>query len=138
MLAGDLLTLLQEGLAVKVLVYNNSELDYAAIEQVRAGIHSPVGTALRTTSFAAVARAMGMRAWRISRVDEAIPAIKSWLAAEGPALLDAAVDRHALPLPPGLTFMEGLGYCKSLGEQSAHASLDTVKRLLFGNRNFFC
>ena len=137
MLVGDLLTLLQEGLAVKVLVYNNSELDYAAIEQMKSGIHSPIGTALRTTSFAAVARAMGMSAWRISRVDEAIPAVKSWLAAEGPALLDAAVDRHALPLPPGLTFMEGLGYCKSLGEQSAHASLDTVKRLLFGNRRFF-
>ncbi len=137
MLAGDLLTLLQEGLAVKVLVYNNSELDYAAIEQMRAGIRSPMGTALRTTSFAAVARAMGMRAWRVSRVDEAIPAIKEWLAADGPALLDAAVDRHALPLPPGLTFMEGLGYCKGLGEQSAHASLDTVKRLLFGNRHFF-
>lgn len=137
MLAGDLLTLLQEGLAVKILVYNNSELDYAAIEQLRMGMKQPIGTSLRTTSFEAIARAMGMRAWRISHVNEAIPAIKAWLAAEGPALLDAAVDRHALPLPPGLTFMQGLGYCKGLVEQSAHASLDGVKRLLFGNRRFF-
>ena len=63
--------------------------------------------------------------------------IKEWLAAPGPALLDAAVDRYALPLPPGLTFMEGLGYCKGLSEQSAHASLDSVKRLLFGSRRLF-
>ncbi len=137
MLAGDLLTLLQEGLAVKILVYNNSELDYAALEQLRAGIHRPIGTSLHTTSFAAVARAMGLRSWRVSRINEAIPAIKEWLAADSPALLDVAVDRHALPLPPGLTFMQGLGFCRSLGEQSAHTALDGVKRLLFGNRRFF-
>ena len=137
MLAGDLLTLLQEKLAVKVLVYNNSELDYVALEQLRAGMQQPVGTSLHNTDFAAVARAMGLCAWRIASVNEAIPAIKEWLAAEGPALLDAAVDRHALPLPPGLSFMQGLGYCRSMGEQSAHAALDTVKRLLFGNRRFF-
>jgi pyruvate dehydrogenase (quinone) len=138
MLAGDLLTLLQEGLAVKILVYNNSELDYVALEQLKSGIRNPVGTRLRSTNFAAVARAMGLQAWRISKVNEAIPAIKAWLAAEGPALLDAAVDRHAMPLPPGLTFMQGLGYCKGLAEQSAHTALDSVNRLLFGNRNFFC
>lgn len=137
MLAGDLLTLLQEGLAVKVLVYNNSELDYDALEQLREGIRHPFGTALHTTSFAAVARAMGLRAWRVSRVNETIPAVKEWLAADTPALLDVAVDRHALPLPPALALMQGLGYCRSLGEQSAHAALDGVKRLLFGNRNFF-
>lgn len=137
MLAGDLLTLLQEDLAVKILVYNNSELDYVALEQLKSGMHKPVGTHLRSTNFAAVARAMGLQAWRISKVNEAIPAIKAWLAAEGPALLDAAVDRHALPLPPGLTFMQGLGYCKGLAEQSSHAALDSVKRLLFGNRHFF-
>ena len=137
MLAGDLLTLLQEGLAVKVLVYNNSELDFAALEQLRAGLSHPLGTSLLSTSFADVARAMGMRAWRVSRVIEATAAVKEWLAAPGPALLDAAVDRHALPLPPGMAVMQGLGYCKGLGEQSAHAALDGVKRLLFGNRRFF-
>lgn len=137
MLAGDLLTLLQEGLAVKLLVYNNSELDYAALEQLRAGLSHPLGTSLVSTNFADVARAIGMRAWRVSRVAEATAAVKEWLAAPGPALLDAAVDRHALPLPPGLAVMQGLGYCKGLGEQSAHAALDGVKRLLFGNRRFF-
>ena len=138
MLAGDLLTLMQEGFAVKILVYNNSELDYVALEQLKYGLPAPFGTNLRSTSFAAVARAMGLKTWRVSRVNETIPASKAWLAADGPALLDAAVDRHAMPLPPGLTFMQGLGYCKSLGEQSSHAALDGVKRLLFGNRNFFC
>lgn len=137
MLAGDLLTLLQEGLAVKLLVYNNSELDYAALEQLRAGLSHPLGTSLVSTNYADVARAIGMRAWRVSRVAEATAAVKEWLAAPGPALLDAAVDRHALPLPPGLAVMQSLGYCKGLGEQSAHAALDGVKRLLFGNRRFF-
>lgn len=137
MLAGDLLTLLQENLAIKVLVYNNSELDYAAIEQLRSGLSHPLGTSLLSTNFADVAHAIGMQAWRISNAADATAAVKEWLAAPGPALLDAAVDRHALPLPPGMTVMQGLGYCKSLGEQSAHAALDGVKRLLFGNRRFF-
>ncbi len=137
MLAGELLTLLQEKLPVKILVYNNSELDYVSLEQLRSGMQQPFGTRLQTTDFAAVARAVGLNAWRVTRVNEAIPAVKEWLASDAPALLDAAVDRHALPLPPALTFMQGLGYCKGLGEQSAHAALDGVKRLLFGNRRYF-
>lgn len=132
MLAGDLLTLLQEGLAVKILVYNNSELDYVALEQIREGLSRPIGTALHSTSFAAVARAMGLRSWRVSRVNEAIPAIKEWLAADTPALLDAAVDRHAFSLPPGLTIMQGLGYCRGLDDLAAHPALAPVNRLLFG------
>jgi pyruvate dehydrogenase (quinone) len=107
-------------------------LDYVALEQIREGFSRPIGTALHSTSFAAVARAMGLRSWRVSRVNEAIPAIKEWLAADTPALLDAAVDRHAFSLPPGLTIMQGLGYCRGLDDLAAHPALAPVNRLLFG------
>lgn len=137
MLGGELLTLLQENLAVKVLVYNNSELDFVALQQRGQGMPQSFGTRLRPTHFAAVAKAMGMAAWRVECAQELIPALRAWLAAPGPALLDAAVDSHALPLPPEMGYMRSLGFCRGIDEQSLHGELDSVKRLLFGNRRFF-
>lgn len=133
MLPGDLLTLLQESLSVKVFVYNNSALDFVEMEQQVAGMR-PMGTDLLPTDYARIARAMGMESWRVERPSDAPAAVKSWLAASGPALLDVAVDTHALALPPDISLLQALGFSKSLGRSLVHGDLDLVKRVLFGNR----
>lgn len=136
MLPGDLLTLLQEKLSVKVFVYNNSALDFVEMEQQVAGMR-PVGTDLLPTDYARIARAMGLESWRVERPSEAHDAVKSWLAAPGPALLDVAVDTHALALPPDISLLQALGFSKSLGRSLVHGDLELVKRVLFGNRRLF-
>ena len=137
MLPGDILTLLQEGLAVKILVYNNSSLDFVALEQELVGA-PPMGTALHPTDYAAMARGMGIEGVRAATAAELPGAVRTWLAAPGPALLDVAVDTHALALPPDTGFLQALGYAQNLSHRDLHHELDTVKRLLFGNRRFRC
>lgn len=126
MLPGDILTLLQERLSVKILVYNNSSLDFVALEQEISGT-PPMGTSLRATDYAAMARGMGMTAFRADSAAELAAGVRAWLAAPGPALLDAVVDTHALALPPDTGFLHALGFAHN----PAHHELDTIKRLLF-------
>lgn len=131
MLPGDILTLLQEGLSVKILVYNNSSLDFVALEQEIIGMPH-MGTELRATNYADMARGMGMTAWRVESAHSLPEAIQSWLAAQEPALLDVAVDTHALALPPDTGMLQALGLTHALGARTLHYELDTLKRLLFG------
>lgn len=136
MLPGDMLTLLQEGLAVKILVFNNSSLDFVALEQEMSGMPH-MGTELPPTNYAAMAQGMGVPGFQAATVAELPQAVRTWLAKPGPALLDVAVDTHALALPPDTGFLQALGYARNLSHRDLHHELDTIKRLIFGNRRFF-
>lgn len=136
MAPGDLLTLVQEGLAVKICVYNNSSLEMVAMEQRAKGME-PRGTQLLPTDFARMAAGMGVPSFALRHPCEALSTIKAWLAAKGPALLDATVDPHALPLPPDMEGLRVQGYCSKFRSHSRSGYLDTLKRLLFGNRLYF-
>ena len=132
MLPGDLLTLLQEGLAVKVLVFNNSSLDFVALEQ-ELGNMPHMGTTLRSTDYAAIARGMGLTAMRVRHPAELPDAVKSWLASQEPALLDVVVDTHALALPPNTDFIPSLNFAHPvLPNADPHHELDPVRRIIFG------
>lgn len=136
MLPGDLLTLIQEKLSVKVFVYNNDALDFVAMEQQAIGMR-PAGTGLQPASYASVARSMGLEGIRLEQPAAASAAVRQWLAARGPALLDAAVDPHALALPPDISLLQAFGFARSLAKNVWHGELDTVRRILFGNRRLF-
>lgn len=132
MLPGDMLTLLQEGLSVKILVYNNSALDFIALEQELLGMPH-LGTDLRPTNYADIALAMGLQAARVERAHDLPEAVQNWLAAQGPALLDVAIDSHGLAMPPDTAALQALGITQSLGARPMHHELDLLKRLLFGS-----
>lgn len=136
MLPGDILTLLQEKLSVKVFVYNNASLDFVAMEQQAIGM-MPTGTGLHPASFARMAQSLGLEGISLKKPGEASAAVRRWLAAQEPALLDAEVDPHALALPPDVSMLQALGFAKGLAKSVLHGELDTVKRLLFGNRKLF-
>lgn len=128
MLPGDLLTLLQESLAVKILVYNNSALDLVALEQQLTGSRQ-YGTSLRHTDYAALARSIGLAASRIEFPAELPGAVRAWLAARGPALLDVVVDTSALTLPPDPSHISSLSFAESLSPNiDPHAELEAVRR----------
>lgn len=64
MLLGDLLTLVQNTLPVKIVVFNNSSLNFVELEMKAAGIVN-FGTGLNNPNFAAVAEAMGIFGRRV-------------------------------------------------------------------------
>ncbi|EIM30090.1 ubiquinone-dependent pyruvate dehydrogenase [Microvirga lotononidis] len=99
MLMGDLITLTQHKLPVKVVIFNNGDLGFVALE-MKAGGFLDTGTNLVNPDFAAMARAMGIHARRVEEPGELAEAVADVLAHDGPALLDVVTAKQELSLPP--------------------------------------
>lgn len=99
MLLGELLTVVQEKVPIKVVVYDNGKLGFVDIEQKAAGL-VPVYTDLENPDFGAVARAMGLWGRHVARAGELEESVKAWLAEPGPAVLHVKVKPMQLVTPP--------------------------------------
>jgi pyruvate dehydrogenase (quinone) len=99
MLMGDFLSLVQLGLPVKIVVFNNGALGFIELEQKSTGFIN-VGTDFKNPNFAAMAEAVGVRGIRIERPDEVESGLAAALAHNGPVLVDAVVNRMELAMPP--------------------------------------
>ena len=109
MLMGDFISLVQLGLPVKVVVFNNGALSFIELEQRAAGFLS-TGTELKNPNFAAMAEAIGIRGIRVERPGEVETAIADALAHDGPVLVDAVVNRAELSMPPKITAAMAKGF----------------------------
>jgi pyruvate dehydrogenase (quinone) len=109
MLMGDFLSLVQLGLPVKVVVFNNSALGFIEIEQKSSGFLD-TGTSFKNPNFAAMAEAVGVRGIRLETPDEVDRGIAEALAHDGPVLVDAVVSRMVLPIPPSITVEMAKGF----------------------------
>jgi pyruvate dehydrogenase (quinone) len=108
MLMGDFLTLKQENLPVKVIVFNNSSLGFVAMEMKAAG-YLETGTDLENPDFAAVARAAGIHAVRVEDPAELERGIEAVLRHPGPALLDVVTNTQELSIPPKIKAAQVMG-----------------------------
>ncbi len=99
MLMGDLLTLRQHRLPVKVVVLNNSTLGFVQMEMQSAG-QLDWGVDLENPDFAALARAAGIHGVKVDDPGDLEAAVAGFLAHPGPALLDVVSASQELPMPP--------------------------------------
>lgn len=99
MLMGDLLTLVQENIPLKIVVFNNSSLGFVEMEQKVEGMLDCY-TNLKNPDFAQVATACGIYGIRVETNAQLEDGIKAWLAHPGAALLDVKVNRMELVMPP--------------------------------------
>jgi pyruvate dehydrogenase (quinone) len=109
MLMGDLLSLKQLGLPVKVVVFNNGSLGFIELEQKSTGFLN-TGTALENPNFAAMAEAVGIRGVRIDDAAHVHSAVADALADPGPVLVDAVVNRMELAMPPAVSLEMAKGF----------------------------
>jgi pyruvate dehydrogenase (quinone) len=109
MLFGELLTLRQSKLPVKIVVFNNSSLNFVELEMKAAGIVN-FGTELDNPDFADVATAMGIHGARVERPSELRPALEAAFAHDGPALVDVVTARQELSIPPAVTAQQAKGF----------------------------
>jgi pyruvate dehydrogenase (quinone) len=109
MLMGDLITLTQMKLPVKVVIFNNGVLGFVALEMKSAGFVD-TGVDLQNPDFAAMARAMGIFARRVEDPGELPSAMKEVLSHNGPALLDVVTAKEELSMPPTITPAEVKGF----------------------------
>ncbi len=130
MLMGDLLTLRQLKLPVKVVVFNNGSLAFVEQEMKAAGIEM-YGTQFVAQNYADIANAMGIRGFRCDRPEQVGPALTSAFAHDGPALVDVAVTRQELSLPPTITLAQAAGFnlymMKAMLHGDGHQVLDLAK-----------
>ncbi|MFD4326013.1 ubiquinone-dependent pyruvate dehydrogenase [Nocardioides sp. NPDC058538] len=109
MLLGELVTLIQNRLPVKLVVFNNSSLNFVELEMKAAGFVT-YGTDLVNPNFADVANAMGIYARRVEHSADLPDAVADVLAHDGPALLDVVTERQELSIPPNITAEQLKGF----------------------------
>lgn len=109
MLLGELLTLPQLNLPVKVVVFNNGSLGFVELEMKAAGLVG-FGTDLRNPNFAKLADSAGIFGRRVEKPEELRAALEEALAHDGPALVDVLVNRQELSMPPTLSVDQALGF----------------------------
>jgi pyruvate dehydrogenase (quinone) len=109
MLLGELLTLRQLKLPVKVVVFNNSALGFVELEMKAAGLVD-FATGLENPNFAQLAESAGILGLRVERPEEVAPAIQQAFRHDGPVLLDVLVNRQELSMPPTITVEQAKGF----------------------------
>lgn len=109
MLLGELITLTQNRLPVKVVVFNNSSLNFVELEMKAAGFVT-FGTDLVNPDFAAVAEAMGIKGFSVQNSSQLESALSEAFAHPGPALVDVRTERQELSVPPAITVEQAKGF----------------------------
>jgi pyruvate dehydrogenase (quinone) len=109
MLLGELLTLRQMQLPVKIVVFNNGALSFVELEMKAGGIPT-YGTELANPDFAGMARAAGLFGARVDKADQLEDALAEAFTHPGPALIDVATARQTLSLPPRITYSQIKGF----------------------------
>jgi pyruvate dehydrogenase (quinone) len=109
MLLGDLLTLRQLNLPVKVVVFNNGSLGFVELEMKAAGSLS-YGTDLVNPDFARLAESADIRGFSVEAPEDLRSALQAALDHDGPCLVDVKVNRQELSMPPAITVQQALGF----------------------------
>jgi len=108
MMLGDLITTIQEDIAIKIVVFNNSCLGFVELEQKVEGLLDAY-TDLKNPDFGRVAEAIGLWARTVSDGELLEPAVTAWVAQPGPAVLDVHTDRMELVMPPKIEAAQVFG-----------------------------
>ncbi len=132
MLMGDLLTLTQYNLPVKVLVFDNGALGMVKLEMETSGFPD-YQTDLKNPNFAKLADAVGMMGVRIEKPTDLTSGLKKALEHPGPALIDVVTDPNALSIPSHADRSQAVGFALALGKMILAGNLDEVKETVEGN-----
>ena len=109
MLMGELLTLGQHDLPVKLVVFKNDSLAFVELE-MRANGFLDFATSLKNPDFTKIAEGAGILGLRAETPDQVEPAIAQALKHDGPALVEVQVSRQELSMPPTISYEQARGF----------------------------
>jgi pyruvate dehydrogenase (quinone) len=109
MLLGEILTLRQHRLPVKIVVFRNDALGFVELEMKSAGILE-FATELANPDFSKIAEAAGLLGVRAETPEQVRPALEEAMKHDGPALVEVFVNRHELSIPPSITLEQARGF----------------------------
>lgn len=125
MLLGDLATIRQYNLPVKLVVFNNRSLGMVKLEMEVAGLPD-TETDMLNPDFAMVAEAMGIKGITISDPDHLELLLKEAFLHDGPVLVNVMTDPNALAMPPKVEFKMMKGMALSMTKLMLGGKFDEV------------
>jgi len=132
MLMGDLLTIPQYQLPLKIIVFNNHRLGMVQMEMEVVGLPH-FGVELKNPNFATVAQAIGLMGLRVEDPAEVRPALEKALAFNGPALVDVVTDPNVLAMPPKATVQQAEGFALAMTKMAFTGELEDVLDTVMAN-----
>jgi pyruvate dehydrogenase (quinone) len=109
MLLGDLLSLRQLELPVKLVVFKNNALGFVELEMKATGFLD-FATDLRNPDFAKIAEAAGLLGRTAETPEQVRPMLVEAFNHDGPALVEVLVNRQELAMPPSIKMDQMLGF----------------------------
>jgi pyruvate dehydrogenase (quinone) len=125
MLMGELLTVTQYNLPIKIVVFNNSALGMVKLEMEVDGLPD-YQTDLKNPNFAKLGEAIGMMGVRIENPADLSSGLKKAFAHSGPALIDVVTDPNALSLPSHISADQVVGFGLAMGKLVLSGRIDEV------------
>ena len=113
MTLGDLETVVQYKLPIKIIVFNNRSLGMVKLEMEVDGLPD-WQTNMLNPDFAQVAEAMGMTGFNVSDPEEVLTTLLNAFELDGPVLVNIMTDPNALAMPPKIEFGQMVGFAQSM------------------------
>jgi|HubBroStandDraft_5_1064220.scaffolds.fasta_scaffold12606_2 pyruvate dehydrogenase (quinone) len=132
MLLGDLLTITQYNLPIKVLLFDNGALGMVKLEMETSGFPD-FQTDLKNPNFAKLAEAIGMMGVRIENPSDVTSGIKKALQHPGPAIIDVVTDPNALSIPSHADRSQAVGFALAMGKMVLSGNIEEVVATIEGN-----
>ena len=132
MLMGELLTLAQYQLPVRIVLFDNHRLGMVQLEQEAAGLPH-YGVELKNPNFAALAAAVGLTGLRVEDPAQVRPALEKALATRGPVLVDVVTDANVLSMPPKATIQQTKGFALAMTKMAFTGELEDVTDTVMAN-----
>ncbi len=132
MMLGDLMTIVQYQLPVKIIVFNNRSLGMVKLEMEVAGIPD-LETDMLNPDFIKIAEAMGMLGIGIDDPDDVKSGLEKAFMHEGPVLVSIQTDPNALAMPPKLEFDQVKGFALYMGKMMLSGRMDEVFKIISSN-----
>lgn len=109
MLMGDVLTLTQKKLPVKVVILNNSVLGFVQLEMIACGLMN-YDVDLQNPNFAKLGEAIGIKGIRVEDPSQLEQGLKSAFAHDGPVIVDVVSHTYELIMPPTIAMSQVKGF----------------------------
>jgi pyruvate dehydrogenase (quinone) len=132
MMMGDLMTIVQYKLPVKIIVFNNRTLGMVKLEMEVAGIPDRE-TEMMNPDFTKIAEAMGMQGITISEPNEVKSGLEKAFLQECPVLVTIQTDPNALAMPPKLEFDQMKGMALYMEKMMLGGRMDEVFNIISSN-----
>ncbi len=130
MLLGDLMTISQYQIPVKIIIFNNRTLGMVKLE-MRVQGYIDWQTDMVNPDFVKLAESMNIAAWEAKEPKDVEAALLNGFNHDGPAIINIFTDPNALAMPPTLTFEQVKGFATSMAKLMVNGKfaeiVDTTK-----------